>query len=134
MTPRFTRQEGAKLLKKAGVDPATVIPQRKNKYNAVSVKNEHGHFDSKAEFRRYMELRNLERAGVITDLRHHEVFDLVVNGVPITRYEADFVYQQDGEEVVEDVKGGTATMTAAFRMKARLMEALHGKKIEVIHV
>ena len=42
---------------------------------------------------------------LIYDLETHPVFPLLVNGIKIGRYTADFKYKNaNGEEVVEDVK------------------------------
>lgn len=87
-------------------------------------------FPSKLEAKRYGELRMLERSGAITALQRQVPFDLKVNGHLICRYIADFTYTQTttGEIVCEDAKG---VMTPAFRLKAKLMEAVHGIVIQV---
>lgn len=88
-------------------------------------------FDSKAEHRRYQELRALERAGTIAQLEIHPKFPLVVHGHKICRYEADFSYVvgETQARVVEDVKG---VQTASFRLKAKLLRACHGIDVVVI--
>ena len=97
-----------------------------NKYNAVRVRQDGHTFDSKAEHRRYCELRLLERAGAITDLVVHPRFDLLPatawNGkrYPAVRFTPDFQYREDGRMVVEDVKGGKATQTRDFKLRLRL--------------
>ena len=72
----------------------------------------------------------LERSGAITALQRQVPFDLKVNGHLICRYIADFTYTQatTGEIVCEDAKG---VMTPAFRLKAKLMEAVHGIVVQV---
>jgi hypothetical protein len=83
-------------------------------------------FDSQAEARRYLALRALEQDGQITDLRRQVSFQLVPSvrilgsrrATPAIRYVADFAYQQDGREVIEDVKG---VVTAVYRIKRHLM-------------
>ena len=82
-------------------------------------------FQSQAEARRYGELKLLERAEKITDLRVHPSF-LLQEGFlhqghsvqPIT-YIADFSYTdaETGELVVEDVKG---VETPEWRLKRKL--------------
>lgn len=77
-------------------------------------------FDSKAEAKRYGELKLLERAGAIKDLRVHPTYKLAAR---IT-YEGDFEYQvavPDGfaslHTICEDVKG---VETQVFKVKAKL--------------
>lgn len=89
-------------------------------------------FDSKAEARRYGELKLLQRAGQIAGLTLQPSFELTVNGKLIGRYVADFQYLRvNGPRVVEDVKS-TATMTPIFRWKAKHMLAEHGVVVEIV--
>src|SRR6267154_1785069 len=62
-------------------------------------------FDSTAEARRYTELKLLKLTGQITELEVHKPFFLHVNGIRIGYYEADFTYLENGQQVIEDVKG-----------------------------
>lgn len=90
-------------------------------------------FASKKEAARYSELKLLERAGEITDLQCQPVYRLEVNGQLVCKYIADFKYVQDGEPVVEDVKGmkkGAAWKT--FRIKVKLLKALTGIDVVVV--
>ena len=93
-------------------------------------------FDSLKEARRYQELRLLERAGKITDLRLQVPFFLLPaqrdeNGNVVERavkYIADFVYtDEDGKTVVEDTKG---MKTPAYIIKRKLMRWVHGIAIK----
>ena len=79
---------------------------RRTKYNNKRVKEDGYTFDSKAEHRRYLQLKICVKAGVITKLKVHPRFVLTAGIV----YVADFEYMQDGgdgrpRKVVEDVKG-----------------------------
>ena len=80
-------------------------------------------FDSAAEGRRYEQLRMLERAGEIQDLRVHPRY-VIIDALRVGSrrekaivYEADFAYTEMGRQIVEDVKG---VETAVFRLKRRL--------------
>lgn len=91
-------------------------------------------YDSKKEYRRCLELRLLEKSGMITGLRRQHV--LVIQ--PATQYRdeklhavtycADFFYQENGVTVVEDVKGidkptGKPLTTQVFDLKWKLLKA-----------
>lgn len=90
-------------------------------------------FDSHAEARRYDVLRQLSRAKEVSEIRLQPVYTLEVNGVKVATYRADFSYKDaHGREVVEDVKGGKATQTPEFRIKAALMLACHGIRVRII--
>jgi hypothetical protein len=101
-----------------------------SKYRAVKTTVGEITFASKLEARRYQELLLLESAREIAGLQLQVPFDLAVNGHLICRYIADFCYTatSSGERVVEDAKG---VMTPEFRLKAKLMEAIHGIVIQV---
>lgn len=104
-----------------------------NKYGAVRHEEDGYTFASGAELRRYRELRLLRDQGVIGSLDVHPMYRIEVNGVKITRYTADFRYVEDGVEVVEDVKGGSrGSFSEAYRLRKKLMKAVHG--IDVVEV
>ena len=85
-------------------------------------------FDSKWESERYGQLKAMERGGIVTDLKLQVKYDIVINDIKICKYIADFVYKEespDGEikEIVEDAKGFE---TPEFKLKKKLMKAVHG--------
>jgi hypothetical protein len=102
-----------------------------NKFGAKSYRDEDGRFHaSKAEGRRWQELKLMHRTGRITNLVHQPEFALSVNGVPICRYRADAEYiDADGQRVIEDTKG---VVTPLFRIKRALMSAVLGLHITVV--
>src|SRR4051794_11332320 len=82
-----------------------------------------GHvFDSAREARRWSELRLLERAGLIRGLERQVSYPLVVNGVKVCEYRADFRYTEGGQVVVEDAKG---YRTREFILKKKLVWVLY---------
>ena len=80
-----------------------------NKYHAKKVTFCGETFDSRKEGERWLVLRDSERRGEIRDLRRQVKFELVPAfpkaGLRAMAYIADFVYEEDGKTVVEDVKG-----------------------------
>ena len=82
-------------------------------------------FDSRKEAQRYAELKLLQRAGLIRDLKLQVPFELIPkqerDGKCVQRsvkYIADFVYFKDGQMVVEDTKG---MRTDVFKLKKKMM-------------
>ena len=95
-------------------------------------------FDSKAEMQRYLVLRGAEKEGLISGLRRQVAFTLIPRQTetvlvklktktkvverfrehPVT-YSADFVYEKDGKEIVEDSKGGW--LTEDYVLKRKMM-------------
>lgn len=104
-----------------------------NKYHNRKITRDGETFDSTKEYRRFCELRLLERAGRIADLRRQVKYELIpaqrIDGKVVERacnYVADFVYTEDGREVVEDTKG---VRTADYIIKRKLMLWVHGIQI-----
>lgn len=92
---------------------ATLNAPKANKFGAIKTTVDDIKFDSKAEARRYSQLKLLERASKIHDLRLQPSFKLHAG----IKYIADFKYTENGKLVVEDVKG---METAVFRLKQKL--------------
>ena len=92
----------------------------RNKYNATKQTYNGEVFDSQKELKRYMELELLLRAKEITDLEIHPKFDLMVNGVKIGRYTADFRYKNGSDIIVEDVKS-KATKTRDYMLRKKIL-------------
>lgn len=93
-------------------------------------------FDSRKEARRYQELRLLERAGKITDLKCQVKFELIPaqyeNGKCVERavtYIADFVYTEGRQLVVEDVKSAITRKQKEYVIKRKLMLWIHHIRI-----
>lgn len=108
----------------------------KSKYHSRKITRDGMVFDSVKEYRRFCELSLLERAGAIRNLKRQVKFELIpsqrVNGKVVERsctYVADFVYQQDGKIVVEDVKG---VRTKDYILKRKMMLFFHG--IQIVEV
>jgi len=85
-------------------------------------------FDSKREAKRWTELRLRERAGFLTDLKHHpEPWALHCptpgDDVVVCFYEPDFEYREAGALVIEDSKG---VRTQIYRLKKKWMKLEYG--------
>lgn len=80
-------------------------------------------FDSCLEAKRYTQLKMLEKAGTIKNVQIQPKFRLMnsfkYNGKTIKAidYIADFMYEEDGKKIVEDVKG---IRTKEYIIKSKL--------------
>lgn len=84
-------------------------------------------FDSKKEALRWKSLQLLARVGSVKDLKRQVSFELIVNRKKICVYKADFTYRENGNFVVEDVKG---VKTDVYKLKKKLMFAIYGVTIK----
>lgn len=84
-------------------------------------------FASKAEYKRFRELRLLEAYGDITQLTLQPKYEIIWNDIFICEYRADFSYiEKNGAKIVEDVKG---FHTYEYEIKKALMKAAFGIEI-----
>ena len=92
---------------------------------------------SAKQAKRWDALRILEKAGRIRNLKREQTFKLDIGGIKVCDYRADHVYEEythtlDGPKwvsVVEDVKG---FRTDIYRLKRKLMQAVHGITIREV--
>ena len=116
---------------KAGEFASLIGAQKKkrSKFRANCVTVDGITFDSGLEAARWSRLLQLQSAKCIGELRRQVVFiiapSVVINGrkKPAMKYTADFVYMQNGKQVVEDVKG---FKTKDYIMRRHLMKSVHG--------
>ncbi len=124
----------------------------RNKYQAIKCTYDGIQFDSRKEMRRYQELLLLQRAGAILNLRRQVKYILIPaqyelyerygkNGQKLKdgkrllekecSYYADFVYEENGKEIVEDTKS-EYTKTKDYIIKRKLMLFMHGIRIKEV--
>lgn len=105
----------------------------RNKYNAKKCEIDGIRFASKKEARHYQRLKLLQRTGHISELKCHPSFDLGINGILVCKYVADFSYVENSEKIVCDVKGmKNGAAWRIFRIKAKLLKAIHGIDVVVV--
>ena len=102
-----------------------------SKYRAIPTDVDGVRFASRLEARRYQELRLMEAAGEIRDLELQPRYPLRVNGRLVCTYVADFRYWdvRAGRQVVEDAKG---VRTSTYKLKAKLMKAVHDIEVQEV--
>jgi hypothetical protein len=105
-----------------------------SKYRAKGTYKNGYYFRSKKELKRYEELLLLEKAKRIRNLQVQPVFPLAINGYPLGRYIADFIYHdKDGRQIVEDVKGlKKGAVYNLFKLKKKLVLALYNLEVKEI--
>lgn len=110
-----------------------------NKYGNKKVTIYGIQFDSQHEATRWCELKYMERAGLIKNLVRQMPITLLPaqrneKGKVIERpvkYVADFMYEENGKQVVEDAKS-PATRTPEYIIKRKLLLYLYGIRIKEV--
>lgn len=85
-------------------------------------------FDSCREANRYIELKTLQKAGFISNLKLQQKFLIVPkegNNSRARFYIADFTYTENGVEVIEDVKSEITRKNPVYTLKKALMLYLY---------
>jgi hypothetical protein len=107
--------------------------EKRAKYGNKRVMVNGVRFDSQAEAKRWIELRELEKQGLISHLERQPKFKFVINGQKVVsrseRYpngrqvswKGDFAYFDGKNRIVEDVKG---FRTKEFILKKAFVEAI----------
>lgn len=102
----------------------TLYTNKSNKSNKKGISKygnvPKGGCDSTAEYNRWVYLRQLERAGLIRGLRKHVLYRFKKGA-----YEADFVYIENDQLIVEDVKHPVLLREFKFRQNRRKMKEEH---------
>lgn len=112
-----------------------------NKYKNRKVIVDGELFDSKKEALRWRQLKSLEKIHAISDLQRQVKYTLIPSqkdesGKVVEQkcsYIADFVYHQNGQIVVEDVKGyRKGGAYAVFTIKRKLMLEKYGIRVKEV--
>ena len=115
--------------------------KKEQKYHAKKTVVDGIEFDSAKEANRWSELRLMEKAGDISDLRRQVEYELIPKQTAedgtterAVRYIADFVYtDHDGKTVVEDVKGYKRGQAyTVFAIKRKLMLQRYGIAVKEV--
>lgn len=96
----------------------------KSKYNNAKTKMNGIEYDSKKEAARASELAMLEKSGVIKNLQRQVRFEVVpkTETERAVYYQADFVYEQQGKLICEDVKSPPTRANPAYIIKRKLFK------------
>jgi hypothetical protein len=102
--------------------------RRASKYLAVPTVVDGIRFHSKKEAARYGQLKMLEKAGKIQGLCLQPEYTLHAGDgdTKLGVYRADFEYAENGQHIVEDVKG---FKTPLYRWKKKHVEAQYGIEV-----
>jgi hypothetical protein len=92
------------------------------------------YWHSRKEHRHWLVLRAAEAAGLVRGLRRQVKYVLLVNGVEVGAYVADFVFfdPETDRVVVQDTKSPATRKLPLYRLKRNLMRAVWGLTVEEV--
>lgn len=116
----------------------SLIKQSRSKYGNEKVEVAGEKFDSKKEADRYAELERMDRVGLIDKLERQKKyvlqpkFKFLGRTIREVSYVADFVYEENGKLVVEDVKSPITRSNPVYRLKKKMMMYVHNIEIKEV--
>ena len=134
----WTQEQLDAFEKRTGVKIVSAPEPKKNKYGAKKTVFNGRKYDSKKEAAHAELLQSLQASGAIHALREQVRYSLIVNGHIICEYVADFVYHEPTgvpnwmREVVVDVKSDYTRKLPVYRLKKKLMHAIHNIEIKEV--
>ena len=111
---------------------------RWNKYGNRKIEVDGMIFDSVKEASYYQDLKFLEQIGRIKNLQRQVKYELIpaqkgkIRNERSVSYIADFVYEENGETMVDDVKSEITRKDHAYIIKRKLMKWVHGIEVREI--
>ena len=118
--------------------PDAEKPKKAPKYRNERVTVNGVKYDSKKEAKRASELEAQERLGIITDLERQKKyvlqpsFKFLGKTIREIAYVADFVYKENGNLVVEDVKSPITRANPVYKIKKKMLMYVHGIEIKEV--
>ena len=115
-----------------------------SKYKAKKIECDDGKFDSQGEYKRWLILKGMQDMGLISNLQRQVSYELIPQQklreprvrkgrshhyeMPV-KYIADFVYEENGQTIVEDYKG---MRLSDYVIKRKLMKFIHDIEIREV--
>lgn len=116
--------------------PKTGKPR--SKYGNTKVEVNGVKYDSKKEAKKAEELERQERLGLISNLERQKKFVLqpsfkfAGHTIREIAYVADFVYMENGTQVVMDVKSPITRANPVYKIKKKMMMYVHGIEVKEV--
>lgn len=116
----------------------TIADKPRAKYGNTKVEVDGIKYDSKKEAKRAAELEMQQRLGIISNLERQvkfvlqPSFEFMGHKIREIAYVADFVYIENGEKVVEDVKSPITRKNPIYKLKKKMMMYVHGIEVKEV--
>jgi hypothetical protein len=114
--------------------------RKRLKYRNIPITVNGIKFDSKAEYKRFVELELLQKAGKIFDLQMQKDFELQPSFQDnqgekrrSIKYIADFVYKENEAIIVEDLKSKITAKDSTYKIKKKMLLWLFKREEEYVN-
>lgn len=116
----------------------TIVDKPRSKYGNQKTEVNGIKYDSKKEAKRAEQLEVQQRLGLISDLERQvkfvlqPSFEFAGHKIREIAYVADFVYIENGNKVVEDVKSPITRKNPVYKLKKKMMMYVHGIEVKEV--
>ena len=116
----------------------SIVGQPRSKYGNQKTEVNGIKYDSKKEAKRAEQLEVQQRLGIISNLERQKKyvlqpsFKFAGHAIREIAYVADFVYTENGELVVEDVKSPITRKNPVYKLKKKMMMYVHGIEVREV--
>lgn len=114
--------------------------RKRLKYRNIPITVNGIKFDSKAEYKRFVELESLQKAGKISNLQMQKDFELQPSFQDnqgekrrSIKYIADFVYKENEAIIVEDLKSKITAEDSTYIIKKKMLLWLFKREEEYVN-
>jgi len=114
--------------------------RKRLKYRNIPITVNGIKFDSKAEYKRFVELESLQKAGKISNLQMQKDFELQPSFQDnqgekrrSIKYIADFVYKENEAIIVEDLKSKITAKDSTYIIKKKMLLWLFKREEEYVN-
>jgi len=96
--------------------------------------NKPHYFPSTGEYKRFLQLKRMELAAVISNLALQTRYRIHINGKLFCTYVPDFEYDitDTGEHVIEDYKGSRKHSDTSSKLRRKAAELYHGINVTLV--
>lgn len=134
---RHNQRIKSQTIKNTPLKEKSIVDKPRAKYGNTKTEFNGVKYDSKKEAKRAEQLELQQRLGLISDLERQvkfvlqPSFEFAGHKIREIAYVADFVYIENGNKVVEDVKS-PASKTPLYKLKKKMMMYVHGIEVKEV--
>lgn len=135
---RHNQRIKSQTIKNIPLKEKSIVGKPRSKYGNTKVEVNGIKYDSKKEAKKAEELEMQERLGIISNLERQKKFVLqpsfkfAGHTIREIAYVADFVYMENGTQVVMDVKSPITRANPVYKIKKKMMMYVHGIEVKEV--
>lgn len=132
------RIKAQQTIKNTPQERKSIVGKPRSKYGNQKTEVNGVKYDSKKEAKRAEQLELQQRLGIIKNLERQKKyvlqpsFKFAGHTIREIAYVADFVYTENGEQIIEDVKSPITRKNPVYKLKKKMMMYVHGIEVKEV--